>query len=190
VNKQTDNEIKKLRDTQSTQETMIATLQAIVLQLQNATPPTPLSQQRLRKRQKPRNQNETSVKEDSDMDSDEAPHELRQMHAIASLQSNSIEQLSFIHTQMDESTFDDDLIPWDNDTTDNEELSVNFSAIGPQQQETDLDDLGETDPGEGTWSTTKIRIDMTDSRTVHSKQATKHNQPDSQPHTCTRNTTT
>jgi hypothetical protein len=66
MNRQTDTEIKKLRETQSKHETMIATLQAIVLQLQNSAPPTPLSQQRIRKRQKPRDLNETSVREDSD----------------------------------------------------------------------------------------------------------------------------
>jgi hypothetical protein len=150
INSQTDKEMKKLRDTQKTHETMIATLQAIVLQIQNTAPPTPLSQQRVRKKQKPRNLNDTSLKEDSDMDSENEPLELHQMHAITTLQNNSIKQLSFIHPPMDESKIDDDLIPWDTFTTDNEDSEVNQSEIATQEQLSYIDNLGETDPGEDT----------------------------------------
>jgi hypothetical protein len=84
------------------------------------------------------------------MDSENAPFELHQMHAIATLQNNSIEQISFIHPQIDESTIDDDLIPWDDDTTDNDDSNANLSDIGNQAQDSLLEDLGDTDPGEDT----------------------------------------
>jgi hypothetical protein len=150
INRQTDNELKKLRATQSTHETMITTLQAIVLQLQNSSPATPLSQQRVRKRPKPKNHTETSIQEDSEMDSDSEPNELHQMHAISSLQNHSIEQLSFIHPQVDDSAVDDDLIPWEDVSSGSNESNPDLSYIATQDQDSDQDDLGETDPGQHT----------------------------------------
>jgi hypothetical protein len=147
INKQTDDEIKKLRDTQNDHKTLIATLQAIVLAIQNTGPPTPMSQQRLRKRLKQKPKNDSSVLETSEIESED---ELHQIHAITSLQNNSIEQLSFIYPKMDESTIDDDLIPWDNNTTDSEGSTADLSFIGTQDQDTTKDDLGEDNPGQGT----------------------------------------
>jgi transcriptional regulator len=109
INKQTDMEIKKIRATQESHQTMIATLQAIVLSLQSNGPSTPLSQQRICKRLKSRTPNETSIREDSDMESDDQSDELHQLHAITTLQSQSLEQISFIaHQSIDDSTIEDD----------------------------------------------------------------------------------
>jgi predicted nucleic acid-binding Zn-ribbon protein len=82
INAQTNNEIIKQRKTQSTHQEMIATLQALVLSIQNSTPSTPHSQQRIRKRIKQRTPNESLAQEDSDMESDTPPDELHQIHAI------------------------------------------------------------------------------------------------------------
>jgi hypothetical protein len=152
MNLQTDKEITKLRATQQTHETMIATLQAIVLQLQKSAPPTPLSQQMFRKRQKARNINDTtSVKEDSDMDSEDAPNELHQMHAVTTLQNSSIEQISFIQPPLDESTIDEDLIAWDDFTTDDEEQSANNLSLNiTQEQDDEQGYLGQSDRGGST----------------------------------------
>jgi DNA repair exonuclease SbcCD ATPase subunit len=149
INAQHDKEIKKLRATQDTHQTMISTLQAIVLQLQNSSPSTPLSQQRVRKRLKPRIPAETSILEDSDMESDDKS-ELHQMHAIATLQNHSIEQLSFIaHQTMDESDIDD-LPPWDDDSTENEESVVSTRDISTQEKEDIQDDPEHPHPGNDT----------------------------------------
>jgi DNA repair exonuclease SbcCD ATPase subunit len=145
INAQTDNEIKKLRETQATHQTMITTLQAIVLSLQNSGPPTPMSQQRLRKRLKPRTQTETSILEDSDMESEVQPNELHQLHAITSLQNQSLEHLSFIAHPMDDSTLDDELLlTWDDTSTENED-STNLSSVDAQAQHNEQND--HEDPG-------------------------------------------
>jgi DNA repair exonuclease SbcCD ATPase subunit len=152
INKQSDAEIKKLRATQESHQKMIATLQAIVLSLQSNRPSTPLSQQRIRKRLKPRTPNETSIREDSDMGSDDNSDELHQLHAITTLQSQSLEQISFIaHQSMDDSTIEDDrLINWDDISIDNEESLTNFSLVETQIDEEEQDDPGHQKPGSDT----------------------------------------
>jgi hypothetical protein len=149
INAQHDKEIKKLRETQETHQTMISTLQAIVLQLQNSSPSTPLSQQRIQKRLKPRVPAETSILEDSDMDSDNKS-KLHQMHAIAALQNHSIDQLSFIaHQTMDESDIDD-LPPWDDDSTENEESVTTTRDTSTREQEEIHDAPEHPNPGNNT----------------------------------------
>jgi hypothetical protein len=151
INAQTDKEIKKLKETQATHQTMISTLQAIVLQLQNSSPPTPLSQQRVRKRIKSRIQNDTSIQEDSDMESEENNNELHQLHAIATLQNNSFNQLSFIaHQTMDESNIEEELLTWDSDSTDNDESESNPGNLNTQEQNNSQDDPEHHNPGEDT----------------------------------------
>jgi hypothetical protein len=151
INDQNDKELKKLRETQATHQTMITTLQAIVLQLQNSGPSTPLSQQRIRKRLKPRQPTETSIREDSDMESDDSKSDLHQMHAIAALQNHSIDQLSFIaHQTMGESDIEEELLTWDDDTTDDEESVSTSRYQSTQEQENTQDAPEHPNPGEGT----------------------------------------
>jgi DNA repair exonuclease SbcCD ATPase subunit len=97
INKQTKKDLHRLQQNQATHQTMITTLQKIVLALQTTSPPTPLSLQRNRKKRKPRTPNETQVANDSeDMESDHHYNDLHQIHAIASLRDLSTEQISFI----------------------------------------------------------------------------------------------
>jgi hypothetical protein len=80
----------------------------------------------------------------------ESNDELHQMHAITTLQNISIEQISFIHHQMDESTFDYNLIHWDDDSTEDEVSDPNSSVIETQRNDENQDNLGKADPVQGT----------------------------------------
>jgi translation initiation factor 2B subunit (eIF-2B alpha/beta/delta family) len=149
INAQTNNEIIKLRKTQSTHQEMIATLQALVLSIQNSTPSTPHSRQRIRKRIKQSTPNESLAQEDSDMESDTPPDELHQIHAITTLQNHSFNQLSFIdHPSMDISAIDEELIQWDDIST-NTESDTNAS-LTTQLQEHNKEDMGHDNLGDHT----------------------------------------
>jgi hypothetical protein len=150
INKQTNEEVNKIRKTQATHQKMIATLQELVLSLQNTDLSTPQSQQRLRKRIKPRPTNNLSIKEDSDMESEVQNDKLHQMHAIASLQDNSISQLSFIDTPlMEVSGIEEDLLPWDDFSTNTEESEQNQS-LDTQNQDNHQDVPDHPRPGDCT----------------------------------------
>jgi hypothetical protein len=147
INAQTNNELNKLRSVQATHQEMISTLQALVLSLQNHTPSTPQSQQRIRKRIKSRPTTDLSIREDSDMESEDENDELHQIHAITTLQDNSINQLSFIHqTSMDVSAIEEDLLPWDDFSTNSEGSDPN-SSLDTQNQVSHQNEPGHTNPG-------------------------------------------
>jgi hypothetical protein len=151
INDQNNKELQKLRETQAKHQTMIATLQAIVLKIQSSGPSTPLSQQRIRKRLKSRNPTETSIREDSDMESDESNSNLHQMHAIAALQNHSLDQLSFIaHQTMDASDIEEELLTWDSDSTDNDESASTLKDQSILLQENEHDAPDHPNPGEDT----------------------------------------
>jgi hypothetical protein len=147
INAQTNNELNKLRSIQATHQEMITTLQALVLSLQNHNPSTPQSQQRIRKRIKSRPTTDISIREDSDMESEEEHDELHQIHAITTLQDNSINQLSFIHQpSMDVSAIEDDLLPWDDFSTNTEGSAPNLS-LDTQLQDSHHNESGQSNPG-------------------------------------------
>jgi hypothetical protein len=147
INAQTNDELNKLRRTQATHQEMISTLHTLVLSLQNSTPSTTQSQQRIRKRIKPRPPNDISIREDSGIESEDQGEELHKMHAIASLQDHSINQLSFIdHPSMDVSAIKDDLPAWDDFSTSTEEPDQNLS-LDTQNQENHHDVPGHPKPG-------------------------------------------
>jgi hypothetical protein len=84
------------------------------------------------------------------MEQEDQNDELHQMHAIASLQEHSINQLSFIdHPSMDVSAIDEDLLPWD-DLSSNTDGSEQNLSLDTQQQDTHQDDPGHPNPGEST----------------------------------------
>jgi hypothetical protein len=149
INAQTNNEIIKLRKIQATHQGMIATLQALVLSIQNNTPSTPHSQQGISKRIKQRTPNESLAQEDSDMESDTPPDELHQIHAITTLQNHSFNQLSFIdHPSMDVSAIDEELIQWDDISTNTE--TDNNTSLTTQIQEDNKEDPGHDNLGDYT----------------------------------------
>jgi hypothetical protein len=79
-NRQVRNELRSLRETQSSHQTMIATLQEMVLSMRNSGPSTPLSQTRTRKKQRPRTPDLNTTQEDSQEDTE--GEELQQMNSL------------------------------------------------------------------------------------------------------------
>jgi hypothetical protein len=91
INQHTNRDVIQLKKTQASHQTMLSTLQTLVLSLQSKQPATPQSHQRIRKKRRPK----TPEQNHHDSESEEKDHEneLHQLHAITTLQNASIEQL-------------------------------------------------------------------------------------------------
>jgi hypothetical protein len=151
INSHTARDVQQLQKTQATHQTMIATLQSMVLSLQNNEPATPQSHQRLRKKRKPKTPEQLQhASESEDMEDDD---ELHQLNAITTQQNSSIEQISFIaQSLMEQSILEDDFPSWDDSSSDDEQAEQNStSRCRDTNDSNDLDrDLGNSNPGDCT----------------------------------------
>jgi hypothetical protein len=86
INRQVQDKLKRLRETQSHQQTMISTLQAVVLSIQNTAPTTPLSQIRHRKKQKSKTSETRRTQEEAKSDSE--TDDLHQLRTVANILHN------------------------------------------------------------------------------------------------------
>jgi hypothetical protein len=86
------------------------------------------------------------------MESDDQQTELHQIHAIATPQDLSMEQISFIanETLNDTTIFEDEDLPaWDGVTTE-DELNTTLNLDGKDTQDEHHSDLGDLPPGSDT----------------------------------------
>jgi hypothetical protein len=128
---------------------MISTLQNLVLSLQNNSPTTPQSHQRVRKKRRPK----TPDNDHSDSDSEPMEQEeLHQLNAISTFQNTSMEQFSFIQQNiMEDSILEEEFPSWD-DSSSESENDPNSTSILLDTQESDTlnGDLGNSSPGKDT----------------------------------------